>query len=74
MGEKKKFLEPGSEEALQTNIMHHSFAKASLSEDKTVISWRRGNRELKAFCVAYLPAPAALESCNWPQTRCFQGR
>ena len=36
--------------------------------------WLRGNRALKAFCVAYLPAPAALESFNWPQTRRSQGQ
>ena len=70
----EKFLEPGSDEALQTNILLHSFTKASLTKDKTVISWLRRNRELKAFCVAYLPAPAALESFNWPQTRRFQGQ
>lgn len=32
---KKKFLEPGSDEALQTNILLHSFAKASLTKHKT---------------------------------------
>lgn len=36
--------------------------------------WLRGNRALKAFCVAYLPASEALESFNWPQTRRSQGQ